>query len=50
MCICDISSMFMEEAQKEMLYSQFAWGFFVFMTISVVVLLETLLLNRGCSL
>lgn len=40
----------MDEAEKELLYSQFVWGFFVFMTISLVVLLETLILNRGCSL
>ncbi|MEI8232245.1 MAG: hypothetical protein WCG44_00715 [bacterium] len=40
----------MEESYKEELIRQFTWGFFVFMSISIVVLLETLILNKGCTL
>jgi len=50
MCIYDIYSLFMEESYKEELIRQFTWGFFVFMSISIVVLLETLILNKGCTL
>ena len=46
----DISSLAVEESYQEQLIRQLTWGFFVFITISGVVLLETLLLNRGCSI
>lgn len=48
--ICDVLCPLMEDSYKEELIRNLTWGFFVFMTISVVVLLETLLLNKGCSL